>query len=403
MKKSCIRMTNYSFIIALFLTLWSCQNSENIFNETTDLTSSSSLKSVSIARDVYIIQLDESIDSNQELKNMKGYEKRKTKMNGFINGLLHKYGFNNSGVQHTYTNSIYGFSAELTPLQAEKLAKDPMVLSIELDQIVALVKPGITPASTEQNIPWGITRIGGASDGTGKRAWIIDSGIDLDHPDLNVNTTLSKSFIIRGKTTPDDEHGHGTHVAGTVAAIDNNLGVIGVAAGAEVVALRVLDRRGSGYTSWIIAAIDYVAANGQAGDAVNMSLGPEVRSTDDVFDNTVISVAEQGFLFAIAAGNSSDDALYYSPARANHTNIYTVSAMDINDNFASFSNYGSPVDFCAPGVNVTSCYLDGGYATMNGTSMASPHVCGLLLLGPINTDGTVNNDPDSTPDPIAHR
>lgn len=155
--------------------------------------------------------------------------------------------------------------------------------------------------------------------------------------------------------------------------------------------------------SWSMAALDYIAAEGQAGDAVNMSLGPKTRYTYDAYDETVKSVADLGILIAIAAGNSSDDALYYSPARANHPNVYTVSACDINDNFASFSNYGSPVDICAPGVNVKSCYLDGGYGTMNGTSMAAPHVCGLLLLGPVRTDGYVNNDPDGDADPIAHR
>lgn len=108
--------------------------------------------------------------------------------------------------------------------------------------------------------------------------------------------------------------------------------------------------------------------------------------------------------FALAAGNESDNANNHSPARVNGLNIFTVSAMDITDSWASFSNYGNPpIDFCAPGVSVYSTYLNGGYATLSGTSMASPHVAGLLLLGNINIDGYVKGDPDGKADPIAHR
>jgi len=238
--------------------------------------------------------------------------------------------------------------------------------------------------STEptQEIPWGITRVvTGTVDGTGKTAWIIDSGIDSDHPDLVVDVNRSRTYVTKGKQTIEDGNGHGTHVAGTVAAINNNIGVIGVAPGATIVALRVLDDRGSGSFSWTIAALDYVAAVANVGDAVNMSLGPQSRYVDSAVDDATINVASRGIKVAIAAGNASDDAEFYSPARANHSNIYTVSAMDINDIFASFSNYGSPVDVCAPGVSVKSTYKDGGYATLSGTSMAAPHVCGLLLLG----------------------
>jgi len=239
-------------------------------------------------------------------------------------------------------------------------------------------------------------------DATGKTAWIVDSGIDSDHPDLVVDVSRSRSYLTRGRYSIEDGNGHGTHVAGTVAAIDNTIGVVGVAPGATIVALRVLDNRGSGDFSWTIAALDYVAASASIGDAVNMSLGPTSRYTDTAVDAAVTNVADLGIKIAIAAGNASDDALYYSPARVNHTNVYTVSAMDNTDTFAYFSNYGTPVDVSGPGVSVYSTYKEGGYATLNGTSMASPHVCGLLLLGNITTDGFVNGDPDGNPDPIAH-
>lgn len=315
-----------------------------------------------------------------------------------------------NSVKATFGYALEGFVAVLNDNQLEELKKDPRVKSIENDYIIALAPPpgkgpgnggGGGTTDPTQETPWGITRVGGAVNGAGKTAWIIDSGIDSDHPDLNVDVARSRSYVTKGAYSIEDGSGHGTHVAGTVAALDNNIGVVGVAPGASIVALRVLDNRGSGSFSWTIQALDYVAANANAGDAVNMSLGPRSRYTDSAVDAATLNVASLGIKIAIAAGNSSDDSSFYSPARNNHPNIYTVSAMDINDNWASFSNYGSPVDYAAPGVNVKSTYKDGGYANLNGTSMASPHVCGLLLLGNIVSDGFVNGDPDGNPDPIA--
>jgi subtilisin family serine protease len=217
-----------------------------------------------------------------------------------------------------------------------------------------------------------------------------------------VDAGRSISFLSGGPSnqSPDDQNGHGTHVAGTIAAIDNNIGSLGVAPGSLVVAVRVLDRRGSGTTSGVIAGIDYVAANGNNGDVANMSLGGGVSTS---LDNAVIAAASTGIKFVLAAGNESDDANNHSPARANGNNVYTISAMNSSDNWASFSNYGSPVDFCAPGVSVYSTWKGDGYNTISGTSMAAPHAAGVLLLGNASTDGTVNGDPDGSPDPIIHR
>jgi subtilisin family serine protease len=334
-----------------------------------------------------------------------GYEAEMKQLRKEIPSMLSEIKIADENLKQTYGFALKGFTAVLNQNQLEKLRKDPRVKSIEQDYVISLGKPnkpgggGTQPA---QSTPWGINRIGGATNAAGKTAWIIDSGIDSDHPDLNVDAGRSRSYLTKGKYSIEDGHGHGTHVAGTVAAIDNNIGVVGVAAGATIVGLRVLDSRGSGSFSWTIAALDYVAASGSSGDAVNMSLGPQSRYTDSAVDGATVNVASKGIKIAIAAGNSSDDASFYSPARANHNNIYTVSAMDINDNFASFSNYGSPVDVCGPGVSVKSTYKSGGYATLSGTSMASPHVCGLLLLGNVTTDGFVNGDPDGNADPIAH-
>ncbi len=309
-------------------------------------------------------------------------------------------------ISATFGYALNGFSAKLTDVQVDALKKDPRVKSVEQDFILSITPfkgpghgggnggGGDTP--DPQVIPYGTTRVGGGTTTSSNTAWVIDSGIDLDHPDLNVDISRSASFLRKGG--PDDENGHGTHVAGTIAAIDNTIGSVGVAPGTTVVAVRVLDRRGSGSNSGVIAGVDYVAANGQSGDVANMSLGGGVSTA---LDNAVIAAANNGIKFVLAAGNSGTDANSSSPARVNGPNIYTISAMDSNDDWASFSNWGNPpVDYCAPGVAVFSLWKDGGYNTISGTSMASPHAAGVLLLGNASSDGTVNGDPDGNPDPV---
>jgi subtilisin family serine protease len=264
-------------------------------------------------------------------------------------------------------------------------------------------KPPVPIDPPAQTTPPGITRVGGPTKYlSGSKAWIIDTGIDLDHPDLNVDAASGRTFVPR-TTTPEDDNGHGTHCAGIVAAIDNTIGVVGVAAGATVVPIKVLDKRGSGAYSTIIAGVDHVAANASTGDVANMSLG---GGAYEPIDLAVIAMAEAGVHVSLAAGNESDDANNHSPARAEGDNIYTISACASGDIWASFSNYGNPpIDYCAPGVSIYSTYKNGGYATMSGTSMAAPHACGVLLHtnGNPNSDGTVNGDPDGNPDPIIHK
>ena len=328
-------------------------------------------------------------------------------MHGYVNRFLAPKGVGKESVENVFTTAFQGFSVKLNAKQLEKLQNDPRVEFVTVDEFFIMAKPvkppKNPPTDPAQVTPWGITRVGGGIDASGKTAWIVDSGVDLNHNDLLVDVGRSRSFVTSDrKRNPDDQHGHGTHVAGTIAALDNQIGVIGVAPGATVVSCRVLDRRGSGYMSWGIAALQYIESVGQAGDVVNMSIGPSSRYIDALYDSAVLSTAEKGILISIAAGNEADDASFYSPARNNHQNVYTISAMDNNDNWAYFSNYGTPVDYCAPGVSVFSCYKDGGYATMSGTSMAAPHLAGLLLLGAIHTDGYVSGDPDENADPIAH-
>ncbi|GAB4027755.1 hypothetical protein GCM10028773_59940 [Spirosoma koreense] len=261
--------------------------------------------------------------------------------------------------------------------------------------IVTAILDRQLPDNNSQCKPWGIARVGGGGSGVGKRAWIIDSGIDLTHPDLNVNTALSTYFV---GTSPADGNGHGTHVAGTIAAKDNGFGVVGVAAGAEVVAVKVLADDNGSVGSSIIAGVNYVAAHAASADVANMSLGgPPNKALDDA-----VLALSNVCKVVVAAGNNAQNTNYYSPARVNAPNILTVSAMDIYDKLASFSNFGNgPVDYSAPGVNIASCWPGGGYAYLNGTSMAAPHVSGLLLLGTICGISKITGDKDNVPDLIA--
>ncbi|MBM4168130.1 MAG: S8 family peptidase [Ignavibacteria bacterium] len=306
-------------------------------------------------------------------------------------------------IGHVYQTAIKGYSATIPEARLEAVRNDSRVAYVEYDYVVS-VGPGVQAkpgGSAAQTTPWGITRVGGAGDGTGKTAWVIDTGIDLDHPDLNVDVARSRNFVSRGKNSPDDGHGHGTHVAGTIAAINNSIDVVGVAANASVVAVRVLDNSGSGSYSQVIAGVDYVASAASAGDVANMSLGgPPSTALDDA----VLNAAGKGIKFSLAAGNDGADANDFSPARVNHTNVYTISAIASNDCMPSWSNWGNPpVDFAAPGVSILSTKKGGGTTTMSGTSMAAPHVAGILLLTSVKTDRYACSDPDGNPDPIAHR
>ena len=396
-------------ILALFCAgalIYSCNDS---FVSDENVDDAVELKSASSSKNSYIVVLND-VDLTAELAQLKGYEKKQNAVKAKSAKILKRAGITDGEIGYVYGTALKGFSVKIAPGQLKKLENDASVAYIEADKVVALAPPpGKGPnkgdggdtgggGTSTQETPWGITRVGGAANGTGKVAWIIDSGIDLDHPDLNVDAARSADFT-NSRKGADDENGHGTHVAGTIAAIDNNEGVVGVAAGATVVAVRVLDRRGSGSYSGVIAGINYVADKGQSGDVANMSLG---GGFSQALNDAVIAASSK-VKFALAAGNESTNANSKSPASANGNNIYTISAMSQGDNWASFSNYGNPpVDYCAPGVAIKSTWKDGGYNTISGTSMASPHAAGVLLIDSANTDGAVNGDPDGNPDPIIH-
>lgn len=350
----------------------------------------------------YVVLLTEGATSLKSTRS--SYEAAREMMRSEAQKVLKASGIPAREPLQVYAASTEGFAVSLTKEEAQELEKNAKVLGVWPDEIVVLAKPAPNPTPVPSQVtPYGITRVGGGATYTGTRkAWIIDTGIDLDHPDLNVDVASGKTFVARTKS-PDDDNGHGTHCAGIVAAVNNSIGVVGVAAGAKVVPVKVLDRKGSGAMSVILAGVDYVIANGVAGDAVNMSLG---GGAYDPLDIKVEDMGAKGLFVALAAGNEADDANTHSPARANGNNLYTVSACNNLDGWASFSNYGNPpIDFCAPGVSILSTYKGGALATMSGTSMAAPHVCGVLLAtgGNPHSDGAVINDPDGDPDPIVHK
>ncbi|GAA4380234.1 S8 family serine peptidase [Hymenobacter koreensis] len=351
----------------------------------------------------YIVVLK---DDAVQVNDSDPYTEKVRKVKEAGQGILRARGARPEAVGFAYGHALKGFTAALNAAEANQLRADARVAYVEQDRVISLGKPvkngGSTPppAPSTQTTPYGITRVGSA-DGTGKTAWVIDSGIDLDHPDLNVSVTRSRSFI-SGTTSADDANGHGTHVAGTIAAKNNTIGVVGVAPNASVVSVRVLDAAGSGTTSGVIAGVDYVGANGRLGDVANMSLG---GGASQALDDAVLRASAGGVLFALAAGNSAVDANTSSPARVNGANIFTISAMNSTGAWASFSNFGNPpIDYCMPGVNIQSTWLNGGYNTISGTSMATPHMAGVLLLRGKNftLSGTVQGDPDGNADPIAH-
>ena len=276
----------------------------------------------------------------------------------------------------TYKNALNGFAATLSAEQVCAFQKRPNIESIELDGLMSI-------ENTQPSAPWGLDRIDSrapsalkdnsytySTTGSGITAYVIDTGIQSSHLDFAGAVTTGFSSIADGRGT-EDCSGHGTHVAGTIGGT-----VYGVAKDVALVPVRVLDCSGSGSISGVIAGVDYVRGitAGSAGISVaNMSLGGGASTALDTAVNNLIS---SGVTVVVAAGNSRADACKSSPARV--PAAITVAASDTNDNFASFSNRGKCIDIIAPGVAITSAWLNGGVNTINGTSMAAPHVAGAI-------------------------
>jgi hypothetical protein len=303
-----------------------------------------------------------------------------------LNDFLISQEINTEKVLAYYTAVMSGFAINLTDAEYEKLSKSNKIASLEYDREESLPDFKIeridNGGARAQTTPCGITRAGGAANaGNARWIWIVDTGIDLDHPDLNVQTSYSQSFV---GGNAEDCHGHGTHVAGTAAARNNSIGVIGVAANAPVVAVKIFTCTGSGSTSGILSGLNHVANNDLAGDVVNMSLGGYYGgncANGSSYKTILTSLGNAGTRVAVAAGNSSANANYYQPACLNTPNTVTIASMTCSKGWSSFSNYGrGPCDFIATGSSVYSTYLNGGYATLSGTSMATPHVAGIMQI-----------------------
>jgi subtilisin len=301
-------------------------------------------------------------------------------------------------VDHLYRHAMNGYAARMSDQQAARVAQDPRVASVERDEVVT---------AFAQTTPTGIDRVDGelstsvSGDGAGSvdvDVAVIDTGIDVDHPDLNVvggkNCSTGKSF--------DDGNGHGTHVAGTIGAEDDGAGVVGVAPGARLWAVRVLNNQGSGTRSSIICGVDWVTSRAGTIEVANMSLGGSgtepARSgcvTGDSYHDAICKSVAAGITYVVAAGNSAVNASTAVPAA--YDEVITVSALsdfdglpggtgaatcraDQDDTLADFSNFGADVDLSAPGVCIRSTWPGGGYDTISGTSMASPHVAGAAAL-----------------------
>ena len=383
-------------LLAGLLWLASCQRESDIPVPAVDCLVAASAHNGEIIEGDYIITLKES---NSELFTIPS--PGNARIAALSVRLLEKHRVNPKVIKTTFSGHKNGFLATLTKEEATTLKRESTVEIIEPDRIVSVCSCVDVVAPT--SVTWSVrkTGYGNGQNFDDKTVWIIDTGVDLDHPDLNVDKERSLSFI-SGQTSADDNNGHGTHVAGIIGALNNTIGVVGVASGVHLVSLKVLDQLGEGKLSSVVAAVAHVSQNGKAGDVVNMSLGLEGIST--TLDRQVQAAADKGILFAIAAGNDTKLANTSSPGRVNHANVFTVSAVDSTGKFASFSNYGNDaVDVAAYGVRILSTYMNGRYAILSGTSMAAPHVAGLLLIKGKNipTYGVASNDPDGTADPIA--
>lgn len=415
------------FLSALVVT--SCQNEElsNESLESPDETleinaeATNNLEGDIIPGEYIVVFKDSEIEPSSKVLQNRSFVSRDDKSKSVrdisevsidkMNTILLDNNLDQSKVLNYYTTKISGIAIELEDDEFQKLSKDPSVAVIEYNRVVKLPKvevEDIMPAGDTQRMaqqtPCGISRAGGFANGAGRNEWIwvIDSGIDLDHPDLNVvtNTTYARSFV---GGSANDCNGHGTHVAGIAAAVNNGVGVVGVSAGASVVPVRVFGCSGGSSTATILSGINHVGAFDLPGDVANLSLGGFFGSgcsTNSSYRNALLSLGNAGTRVAIAAGNSSDNAANYNPACINGTNIFTVASMTCNRTFSSFSNFNvNPVDVIATGSSVLSTYLNGGYATLSGTSMASPHVAGIMHArgsGP-RTSGSVNNRGENYP------
>lgn len=289
------------------------------------------------------------------------------------NALINKHGY------HLKRLRLINAAVALLPAKAEPvLAKNPGVLSIENDgEVLASGNQAVMKSS--QVLPWGISAINAvpawrSSVGSGVKVAVIDTGIDFLHPDLSVN--IKGGFnTINHKASFTDDHGHGSHVAGIIAAADNDIGIIGAAPKAELYAVKVLDNTGSGRISDVIEGIQWSVDNHM--QVLNMSLG--TTSYSKALNSAVTKAYNSGLIMVASAGNGGP-GLNTVTYPAKFSEVIAVAASDENNVIAPFSSRGLEVDIAAPGTNIYSTYNNSRYATLSGTSMSAPHVTGAIAL-----------------------
>ena len=282
-------------------------------------------------------------------------------------------------VIHSYALLPNVLAVEVPVSALNGLKNNPHVTVVEEDVLVTAVgKP--VPAQPAQVLPWGVDRVDAElspATGLGVKVCIVDTGIKKDHKDLQANILAGRNFVAKGATVDfskwGDDNGHGTHVAGTIAAADSAIGVVGVAPKASLLVAKVLNRQGSGYLSDVIAGVDWCVS--QNAKVISMSLGTssDIQAQHDAVDAAYAA----GALVVAAAGNDYGGPVIYPAA---YDSVIAVSATNSADGLASFSSVGPEVELAAPGASIFSTWYDGLYATLSGTSMATPHVSGVAAL-----------------------